>query len=448
MNFSVLGPGELGVACALALLANHPSRTVSLLSRDGKAGGAATSAGFTRRIPPRLRIVSYPTAAEREWPHAVFLCTPAESLIAPSPSFSSTSPVRTFLRDWRDRKGDTGGGKGPFSFLAVFTRGLSTAGVTPVDLACQEMLPGGEVEGEEGERRGMPLILSATGPIFAREWAAQSNPPGSPSSSPEQGLTPDQESETRSDPPRQFSGTALVFALNHATSDAGLVSALRRHLQEDLFRREAVTLLEGPDSGAEVKLINACLPLCAFGAGLVSNYYAGSNASALAAYAQHALRATTGLINGLLGRTVDTPLPPCLCSTLCAVCSHYGLREFVLGRRFDFHFKKAFALQAVYPGQTHTAFTSTVNGLHTLMRARSVSSPFYEVIMDTFSTLLRASVVGAGLVKEGYYDYRQPGSSPFLEHAMKIDEAVFSHDEVAFEAAKSRFISTISQDPK
>ncbi|CCW67301.1 unnamed protein product [Phytomonas sp. Hart1] len=141
-------------------------------------------------------------------------------------------------------------------------------------------------------------------------------------------------------------------------------------------------------------------------------------------------------------------MPSCLCATLYSTCTNYGLRDFILGRQFDFHFKKAFALQAVYSGNDYAAFSSTVNGLHTLMKSRSVSSPFYEVIMDTFSTLLRASVVGAGLVKEGYYDYRQPSTTPFLEHAMKIDEAVFSENETDFEAARARFIDVLSHDPK
>ncbi|EPY21982.1 hypothetical protein STCU_08408 [Strigomonas culicis] len=278
-------------------------------------------------------------------------------------------------------------------------------------------------------------ILCGTGPILPKEWAVHSTAALGEDGGPRF--------------PHPHSATALTFAVaNEALrTDAGLLRAARLQVGR-LFARESVTLLEEPDGADVLALVNACLPLCSFGAGLVSNAYAGNSVGALAAYLQHACSATEALVNTLLGRPRGSPLPPAVWSSLSMACTTFASREFVLGRQLDYHFKKNDALRAVYSGMSHANLAATVDGIHTLLQRHQYSSPFYEVLMDAFNTHIRASVAGEGLVKEGYYGYRESPPSPLLREITKVDDALFSGDEERFEKARKNFEKVFSDSLK
>ncbi|KAK7200264.1 hypothetical protein NESM_000078500 [Novymonas esmeraldas] len=482
---TVLGAGELGRACACALAANHSVAAVRLLTRDVAMAAPTTAAA---PHPSRHRSGSEGAAAAvGRWPSTVslrdvrgcrgeaaapqplFLCTPCVSYLAADDAWARAayggahSPTtQELLSAWRPATTSTAAAAAtPSNFVAVFSRGFTADGAVAAELA-ESLL--NEPHAERGGAAVVTPVLVASGPVVAQEWARQSTPvvagaapsPLSPdpprprsalmaSASPAPASTAD-----GGQLPHAYSGVALTFAAwtPSIAADAGRQAALAEQLQL-LFPRESVTYLTAPDAAAVLALVNACAPLCSFGAGLVSSVYVGTSTTSLAAYAQHAVAATEQLANALLGRTPGTPLPLPAVATLWCACTSLVSREFALGRKLDFYFRKQDAIQAVYHGHEHHVFAATVDGLHERMRGCGVASPLYEVLMDTYNTMVRASRAGEGLVKEGYYGYREvladgAGGGELLQQAVNVDEAMLSGDEARFTAAKERIMRTFA----
>lgn len=312
--------------------------------------------------------------------------------------------------------------------------------------------------------------------------------------------------------------------------------------------------LEGPlhhlYNGLDVVgIVNGCLPLVAFGAGLVQAAYASTGTtSALISYAQNASNAmeallrdveeaveveealpseldkrgsrrgqqTNGCVDSVTGnlQKAATPfsvaslhfLPPSLVSSIYLACLHHSSKEFVLGRQMDFHFRKEDALRAVFrrgprslrparsgdrrnaePVDSDVDLASTISasadglyeillalnkcdpaaasplgsdgpeatgggegaGIHVVMgeRKKADSIIFFEALLDTFHTVLRASSVGQGLVKAGYEGFRSPvldadgrPTSPLLREIMNVDEAMLSGSEEALKQAAAQLV--------
>ncbi|KEG14623.1 hypothetical protein DQ04_00371090 [Trypanosoma grayi] len=410
----VLGSGELGTACALSLLANGNEATmVTMLGRDKEylhdlQHGSRAFRPFDHRVrvPSRLSFQEM-GGGLLESGEASFLCVPVTSFAgkddATSPA-SADPPVLQCLRQHADAP------------TFVFSRGLSRGGLTPCEQINHAMCS-----------QASKLVV-VSGPLFAKEWAAASA------------------QELRSDSSNSSSngnnGISLAFAMDDATDAAARVAV--QELTERLWRRECVTWLMEPAAAGVLSLVNACVPLCSMGAGLVSSEYP-SCVSAMMSYMQHAISATERLVNEVLSRPQGTPLPACAVTTLAMACTNHASREFIFGRRLNFHFRHHDAIRAVFPGNSHEPLDATVEGLHTLLQQRSLSSPFYEVLMDAFLTVLRASVVGRGLVKTGCYDYRhhlRVEDSSLLQHALAMDEAVLSGDEQRFEKTRQAVAMT------
>lgn len=481
MSFSVLGAGELGLACGLALRANGASR-VTLVNRDGllrraqeallvgAAKNPSTSTANSTLLPGGVDLVpvrrlpdSNPSAIR-----SVFLCTPVTALLPQFTGLRNRIPAPPQRSDGeRAECGDTTAlpplvdlisrcnvdGEGSQSFVACLGRGLGPDGETASHMARAALDCG-----THSRTTALP-IYTVCGPIIPKEWLHQSlgrlakeaSLRGAGGGSP-------------APPGLGFSGTALTFALSGVAAprgglgdegeyaklarDDGFHAAMEQLFSEGLFGRESVCYERDLTSGAALDIVNGCLPLCAFGAGLVSNAYSGASVSALAAYAQHCATATTALVNDLVeGRAKGTPLPMGANAALFSACNVFSSKEFILGRHLDFKFRQMDALKAVYPGRSYEIFSATVDGLHTLMKERQVASPFFEVLMDAFGTVIRASTAGQGLVKQGCYDYRESATSPLLEHAMRIDEAMLSGDEERFEEAKRQLEEVFSYYP-
>lgn len=351
-----------------------------------------------------------------------------------------------FLQRWAaDTTTGTGGLSAVPRFVATFTRGLAADGTSPSELV-------GKALGEAGTDVALVRVYA---PLYPKEWAAQSaaamaggngktEAVGKTTST---AIPPRPQSARASSPdvaspslhPPLFSGTALTIAVQAA--DPGVETAVRQYLAES-FPRESTSFVPGTDAAA-LDLLNACIPLCTFGAGLVGNRYPTALSSSLAAYTQHAVSGTETLLRDVLGRSA-VALPAHVWATLCSGCTNYAARDFVLGRTYDFHFRQRDALQAVYPAQGHHPLCATVDGLYALLRAAGVSSPFYEALIDTFSTFLRASSVGEGLVKMGCDAFRDPPPSLLMQHVTEVDAAMLSGDEERFEAAKRRVTEAFS----
>lgn len=489
---TVLGAGELGTACAMALATDGIS-PLYLLTRDAAQAPVSAKASAPPALPPAVRLCSISKALRgdahlaifHEQPH--FLCTPITSYLPPDDAWAATSlgkehsPVtHALLQQWgrqhsAGRSSTTATESSVLPFVCAFTRGFTADGGVAAQLA--DELVNGAAGRDAPSGAGAVPVLVAAGPLLAKEWAVQCTPvvtssSGSGASSPSSSIPPrpqsalaggDDSGSVASVPearktngvavnpaaayPHAFSGISLAFATwtPSVHGDAGRQAALAAALV-DLFPRESVTFLHEPDAAAVLSIVNGCAPLCSFGAGLVSSVYAGTNVTALASYAQHAVAATEQLTNDLLGRPAGTPLPIAAWSTLHCACTSLVSREFAFGRQLDFYFRKQDAVQAVFRGRTHHVFAATVDGLHTRMRAGGISSPFYEVLMDTYNTMLRASSAGEGLVKVGYYDYRdaQQGDGTLLRHAMRVDAAMLSGEEERFTAAKERMVEAFS----
>ncbi|KAG5474169.1 hypothetical protein CUR178_04281 [Leishmania enriettii] len=420
--------------------------------------------------------------------YPLFLCTPTVSYLSGLDAWARAAfgnehcPVtHDVLTRWRSSSATATSLESapapPTRFVAVFTRGFAADGAVPAQLA-DALLNGCLAEDtSSAASRSLPEsdtpVLVASGPLLAKEWALQSTPltstgaPAAPFSSiprrppsalseatgaddgaSEVGAKAEVCSETGGQLPHAFSGVALTFATwtPSVAADGGRQEALAQQLRL-LFPRESVTYLTAPDEAAVLAIVNGCVPLCSFGAGLVSSVYTGTSVTSLAAYSQHAVTATEKLVNELLGRAAGTPLPLSAVSTLWCACTCLVSREFALGRKLDFYFRKQDAAEAVFRGRTHHLFTATVDGLHERMRASRVASPFYEVLMDTHNTMIRASRTGEGLVKDGFYEYRgtlHEEGGELLRQVTHVDQAMLSGDEVRFTEAKERIMKAFA----
>ncbi|KAG5490332.1 hypothetical protein JKF63_00452 [Porcisia hertigi] len=468
-------------------------------------GGSSSSASRTLAAPSTTAATPWPSVVDlqelkrfcsdsaslinhRRAEHPLFLCTPSVSYLSSHDPWaraalgdehcSTTHDMLTMWRSLLTAEAPLGSGPAPLpGFVAVFTRGFAADGAVPSQLA--EALLNGPLSESSGSpvSRSVPRsetpVLVASGPLLAKEWALQSTPragggtsavlsssssprpPGalSETASADRGVNKSEPGavilpETCKQLSHAFSGVALTFAAwtPSVAADSGRQKELAEQLRQ-CFPRESVTYLTTPDAAALLAIVNGCVPLCSFGAGLVSSVYTGTSVTSLAAYAQHAVSATEKLVNELLGRAAGTPLPLPAVSTLWFACTCLVSREFALGRKLDFYFRKQDALEATFRGQAHHLFAATVDGLHTRMLAGGVTSPFYEVLMDTYNTTIRASRVGEGLVKEGYYDYRDTlaeGSGELLRHVTHVDQAMLSGDETQFKAAKERIMQAFA----
>lgn len=242
------------------------------------------------------------------------------------------------------------------------------------------------------------------------------------------------------------------------------------------------------------------------------------------------------------------PLPPTVVSTLFLVCLDHCSREFILGKQLDYHFRKADALNAVFwdnsasdswerngsvtqsiteknnyekggksssansnggtqmkgqqenfatSGATrlssprksfafcNTTIASSVEGLSALMEREKIDSPFFQVLIDTYHTVLRASSIGQRLVRGDEYmeisagstlssdetvekhsnnvranelplmSFKSRSSSPYLpryltgtsfhllDEIMKVDQAMVSGSEKDFKRASSQLVSLL-----
>nr|CCM17336.1 hypothetical protein, conserved [Leishmania guyanensis] len=468
-------------------------------------GGSSTGASLSYAAPPNTAATLWPSVAHlqdlkhfhsdaasatsRTWvQHPLLLCTPSVSYLSGRDAWARATfgsehcpATHDVLTQWRSSSTAAASLQSESApstrFVVVFTRGFAADGAAPAELA--ETLLNGSLAGHassaascSGSERETPVLV-ASGPLLAKEWALQSTPLASndasatlsslipsrpPSALSTTAAADDDVSESRGKTaasstadrrlPHAFSGVALTFA----TWTPSVANDIRRQeaLAEQLrlfFPRESVTYLTAPDAAAILAIVNGCVPLCSFGAGLVSSVYTGTSVTSLAAYAQHAVAATEQLVNKLLGRATGTPLPLPAVSTLWCACTSLVSREFALGRKLDFYFRKQDAVEAIFRGHVHHLFAATVDGLHERMQANSVTSPFYEVLMDTYNTMIRASQTGEGLVKEGYYGYREAldeDSSELLRHVTHVDKAMLSGDEAQFTAAKERIMQAFA----
>ncbi|AAZ10507.1 NAD-dependent glycerol-3-phosphate dehydrogenase N-terminus, putative [Trypanosoma equiperdum] len=398
----VLGSGELGTACALSLLANGAAASceVTMVGRDRDylhdvQYGSRTFRLADRRIraPSGLtvRAVDAEPIKDDVGVDAVLSCVPATCL---ENDGAHTPPMVRCAQNHADAP------------MLLFTRGFTREGLTPL-----------EQLGRVSQDLPSKLVV-VSGPLFAREWAVTS------------AAACDGGDANRN------SGVTLSFALG-GKADVELSRSLQS-LTERLWRRESVTWLDGPLAAEILSLVNGCVPLCSMGAGLVSSEYPGS-VSATMSYLQHATSATEQLVNGVLGLPLGSPLPSCAVATIAMACTNHAAREFVFGRRLDYHFRHRDAIRAVFPAGSHEALDSTVSGLHMLLRRHAMSSPFYEVLMDTFLTLMRASVAGRELVRLGHYEYRhklRDEDTVLLRHTEVVDEAMLSGDHQRFDDAR------------
>lgn len=246
-------------------------------------------------------------------------------------------------------------------------------------------------------------------------------------------------------------------------------------------------------------LVNGVIPILAFGAGLVQAEYGTSigSASALLSYTQNAVRATELLVFQLSQENSEVNelesdstmkdenwavcsygsshssrwrLPSEVHSAIYASCLEHSSREFQLGKRMNFYFRKEDALRAVYgvPRQPSKVgagsgrrecgsacspqdmveeanndgvISDTVEGLHSLLHSKNISSPFFQALIDAFLTIRRGSEVGQELVSSRRYEAGQGGyggvnsdevtSSPslLLEKIKKVDQAMIHGTE-------------------
>eukprot|EP00796_Vickermania_ingenoplastis_P002302 gene2302-1439_t len=523
----VLGGGAMGTACALALLAgtrSHALRsegvvqgchTALILSRqrqmleavtEGPGGGRQMQLGPTVSLPlppsSRLTVESYEAALEDRTafpyyrgaasadesigtdrcganapspiPRVCCVCTPLAALTGPATGEGEVpdlacSPVRAALQKWWRRPGGA---------TLVFSRGLSAAGHHAAE-ALLELKPAAAAG---------PL-LTVCGPLLSREWATQNAAAAvAPDSSPEV--------PARGAPPSPFSGTSFTVALASPVPLWAEPGAYHRRLEEEvqaLFPRENVSYyrLEGPGdapAAAVLGLVNGCLPLIAFGAGLVQAAYAAAGpTSALMSYAQNAADAVTDLARAVVFGVNSGPssaeeqqapttaaaalsssspsrspltrlspgspvltLPAGAVAAITLAAMDHTSKEFALGRQMNFRFRKADALRAVYRGvggpaaAVGSAMEDTVEGLYVLLTATGHSSPLFEALVDAYHTLLRSSLVGQGVVKAGYTGFRDTSAGPgsMLHQMLKVDEAMIHGTEEHLKAAAQKLVDT------
>ncbi|EPY31625.1 hypothetical protein AGDE_08958 [Angomonas deanei] len=372
MHSAILGAGELGTACALALLRNRGDAGLTLFTNDEELSCRTKSAkpekfkAFKRdsfMIPPKLEIQTL-TENSARIRGPLFVCTPSFSLLPPTDPWAKevlktahTDAYYKFLQEWSTNTPDE---HQKDRFICVFSRGTSSEGETTTALvesivrACDKDIP----------------VLCATGPFLSREWAA-------------------------AEEKKAVSGISLSFAVHGTPPEPQQVAKLQADL-EHLFCRENVAFLKEKDSATLLSLCSASALLCAFGAGLVSNVYAGGGGvSALQSYSQNALLATQELVNEVLSRPPGTPLPVWASSVLYLACHSHASKEFIFGRQLDFHFKKNDALRAVFSGATHAHLSATVDGVYSLLKTHHVDSPFLIFLwmrsIRTFEPLRRGS---------------------------------------------------------
>ncbi|RNF03891.1 oxidoreductase (with NAD(+) or NADP(+) as acceptor) [Trypanosoma rangeli] len=411
----VLGAGELGTACALSLVANMEKRdpqaraVVTMCARDREylhelQFGSQTFRMFDRniRVPSEMsfQVMGEEPVKKAAYCEASFLCIPV-SCFMEEKSSTPREETTAGLRECLIRHANAP--------LFVFCRGFSREGLTPVEAINRVICP------------QPSKVAVVSGPLFAKEWAAASVLENNVTSS--------------SHTTNSNSGVSLAFAMADGT-DAETIQAMR-NLSQRLWQREGVTWLTEPNAAGILSFINGCFPLCCMGAGMVSSEYPAS-VSAMMSYMQHAISATEQLVNQAFSRPQGTPLPACAVATLAMACTNHASREFVFGRHLNYHFRHRDAIRAVFPGNSCELLDATVAGIHTLLKRLSFSSPFYEVLMDAFLTVLRASVAGRGLVKSGCYDYRDHvcmEDAPLLQHALAVDDAMLSGDEEGFNKA-------------
>ncbi|GET90514.1 hypothetical protein, conserved [Leishmania tarentolae] len=485
--------------------ATSPSTHSSDLANASGAGGSSTGASSSTAAASNNAATVWPSVVHlqdlkkfyrdaasdtncKRAQHPLFLCTPCASYLPSHDAWARAvfgnehcSATHDVLTRWRSSSGtvDSSKPEGASStrFAVVFTRGFAANGAVPAQLA--DALLNGPIAEHDSSAGSDPLaegetpVLVASGPVLAKEWSLQSTPlalrgasaalsspiPSRPPSALSAIAAADgdgSETRRRATPPsvsgmelpHAFSGVALAFAVwtPSVAADTGRQEALAEKLRL-FFPRESITYLSAHDAAAILAIVNGCVPLCSFGAGLVSSVYTGTSVTSLAAYAQHAVSATEQLVNKLLGRACGTPLPLPAVSTLWCACTCLVSREFALGRKLDFYFRKQDATEAIFRGHEHHLFAATVDGLHERMQASGVASPFYEVLMDTYNTMIRASRTGEGLVKEGFYGYRDTlgeDCGELLRQVTRVDEAMLSGDEARFTEAKERIMKVFS----
>ncbi|ORC93466.1 uncharacterized protein TM35_000013430 [Trypanosoma theileri] len=415
----VLGSGETATACTLSLLANSmDTPMVTMLARDKEylhelQYGSRMFQTFDRRISVPSNLSFHHLDSKRIDNNdirgdASFLCVPVTSLGEEEGDVSlSTSkiPILECLKKNHDVP------------TFVFTRGLSRNGLTPLEHL------------NHAVKLQMSKLVVVSGPLFAKEWAEVSTPSSIDSDS---GINTTTNTISKND----NNGVSLTFAMPDGTTKDALETV--QHLTERLWRRESITWLTEPGAADVLSIVNACVPLCGMGAGMVSSEFPAS-VSAMMSYMQHSISSTEQLVNQVLNRLQGTPLPASAVTTLAMACTNHASREFVFGRRLNYYFRHRDAIRAVFPGNSHESLDATVSGLHMLLTRRSLSSPFYEVLMDAFLTVLRASVAGRGLVRAGVYDYRDHITSedaPLLMHAKALDDAILAGDEKRFDEAR------------
>lgn len=243
-------------------------------------------------------------------------------------------------------------------------------------------------------------------------------------------------------------------------------------------------------------LVNGVLPLIAFGGGLVAHVYgsppAVSATAALLSYAANAVDATTDLIQRLLlhhhshpspssQATSQAPvpaavvIPPIAVAAIYCAAQDHSSPEFQLGKHLEFHFRKEDALKATFRSTSSSGgaerevpakatLEDTADGMQNLLELlyesemeRKVAegdssdvedaceeavSPLFDGLLDAYVTVVRASVVGEGLVKAGYSTYRSVSSAPQLMAAVQaVDEAMINGTEEDLKAAAEALVT-------
>lgn len=412
-------------------------------------------------------------------------------------------------------------------FILVFSRGFTAAGDTATGLIRRQQCQCDVEEAKEKRGTDEPVLLTVCGPIIPREWAQQNAMIVGHERRKGAASAP---VETLYSSP--FSGTSFTVAVASSSSSSASASSQRLHPAADdhhvsakvhsllctLFPRENVQVYElaRPKNGVSpsessralslnvlppaaqvLGVVNGCLPLVAFGAGLVQAAYATCGAtSALLSYAQNIVTATASLIVSLVGHVCvdaggDFSLPSGAVSALMQASLDHSAREFILGRRMDTQFRQEDALRAVFPssstfpqpqrgserhglrhhsppssaqtgdarfactrygagGGAASTIAHTVDGLHILLARSGASNPMYEILLDAYQTILRASQVGNGLVHADYpsvFAAHDTADFPLLKRLCEVDAASFSGDAEKLRDAARQLVETFPPPP-
>ena len=421
----------MGIAASLALcrsawnttLVVHDRTSADVTRSDGELKAFAPVQRY--QIPSSMTVTHVDDAAvvDERLHGSELLC-----VCVPSSSVADVAPLLSKL-------GTANINPSPSSHssaVVVFSRGLTSKGISPQELLQQEV--------QKLARRDM-AVVTATGPMFAKDWAsAQTTADVSPLTL---GLS------------RRTSDTSLFDGHNAPTclvADSSSSSG-------GLALSERAALVE-----RQIGYVNALSLLASVGAGIVSNQYPG-NISAQASYHLHCQLATQHLVEQLLPLQADdgswttasaasaphATLSALSSSTITSACYNLASREFAYGRMLDFNFRRKDAVNAHFsPSSAHQrSLDETCDGIFSLMEKKGVHSPFYTTLCDAYLCVVRGSTAGKYLVRPLDFSWLEELQKPpaIVKEMSVLDEAVAADDLKGFDAAKQKLAEAMSHSP-